>query len=264
MAEMKKIIDIDEGYTNFRGSFKLGPFDLGTQAALVELEQGGFVFLDSYSFSGAQRSKINALTDGGEAVIAVLNLHPFHTLHVESMAKQFPDALLYGTKRHQEKFPRLKWSSLSSEDFEFENPFEEDFSFSIPAGTDFVSTNDNVHFSSVLAKHHASNTIHVNDTFNILNLPKSLDALTRPFDAGSQIQFHPTLALALQKRAGAADEFSAWVEAICEPWFADSSSLCAAHSGVYKEAKPGQLSRKLKLAKLLIEPVLALHRLRYG
>lgn len=101
-----KILQIADNFWNIRGSFKIaGLIDIGTQASLVQRENGKFVFLDSYTLKGAVKEEIDQLTNGGEDVEAVLNLHPFHTVHVSWMQEQYPNARHYGTARHLSRFP---------------------------------------------------------------------------------------------------------------------------------------------------------------
>ena len=95
---------------------------------------------------------------------AVLHLHPFHTVHVRAAHELFPSAKLYGTARHADKLGDLPWEPLHTEDAELHSAFAEDLAFSVPRGVDFVSSDPNLHFSSVLALHRASKTLHVDDT----------------------------------------------------------------------------------------------------
>ena len=67
--------------------------------------------------------------------------------------------------------------------------FEENFEFSIPRGVDFISANENVHFSSVLALHRASRTIHVDDTLMYVRLPLPM----RVLGFRDLLSFHPTI-----------------------------------------------------------------------
>ena len=77
-----KILQLSDDFWNIRGSFKIaGLIDIGTQASLIRRENGKFVFLDSYTLGGAVRKEVDELTNAGEDVEAVLNLHPFHTIH---------------------------------------------------------------------------------------------------------------------------------------------------------------------------------------
>src|SRR5665811_2276474 len=91
-----KILQIADNFWNIRGSFKIAGFvDIGTHASLVKRKNGKFIFLDSYTFSGDTQREIDELTDDGNDVEAVLNLHPFHTIHVSKMHERYPDCLLY-------------------------------------------------------------------------------------------------------------------------------------------------------------------------
>jgi hypothetical protein len=52
--------------------------------------------------------------------------------------------------------PDLPWEKTRTEQIRLHEMFEENFEFSIPRGVDFISANENVDFSSVLALHRAS------------------------------------------------------------------------------------------------------------
>jgi len=151
------IIQVADDFWNVRGSFKIGGVvDIGTQASLVRRGNGKFVFLDSYTLSGDVEREVLALTNGGKDVEAILNVHPFHTVFARKMHERFPHAKLYGTERHLSRSPELPWEGLCTEDSELHAMFADDFEFSVPRGVDFISTNENVHFSSVLVLHRAS------------------------------------------------------------------------------------------------------------
>ena len=105
MAE--KIVQVTENFWNIRGSFRIGGVvDIGTHASLVRLASGNFLFLDSYAFSETLTEQINGILHGGE-IEAILNLHPFHTVHVHRMHELYPEARLHGTQRHLDLFPDL-------------------------------------------------------------------------------------------------------------------------------------------------------------
>jgi len=98
----------------------------------------------------------------------------------------------------------------------------------VPRGVDFISDDEHVHFSSVLAYHPRSHTIHSDDTFNHVRLA----GLLAPLGMGSPISFHPTPARALQRRAGAALEFHKWAHDLIVHW-RDAQNLCAAHTSAW-------------------------------
>jgi hypothetical protein len=255
------IRNIAEGFWNIRGSFKVGGLiDVGTHVSLVRLSSGRFVFLDSYSLDEATERAVLALTDEGRAIEAILNVHPFHTVHVRKMHAHFPNAKLYGTARHVSKLPELPWERLRTEDAALHAIFEEDLDFSVPRGVDFISDNENVHFSSVLVLHRASNTIHVDDTLMYVRLPKPAQLLG--FD--DLFRFHPTLRLALQRRPGAAQEFRDWANDLAERW-RDADNLCAAHTAVLTAADHGgpPIHRRVLRALEKAERTLKSHERKY-
>ncbi len=256
MTKRDEILQLSDDFWNIRGSFRIfGLIDIGTQASLVQLGTGRFVFLDSYTLRGEVRDEILKLTDDGAAVDAIINLHPFHTVHCEQMHSDFPDAKLYGTARHAELLPRLHWQAALTESEALHELFAADLAFSVPRGVELVTDNDNVHFSSVLAYHAASRSIHVDDTLMYLRL----------FGLGGKVGFHPTLSQAMEKRSGAAGDFRHWARKLAENW-GDARHLCAAHAGIYTTPGLGDgLMREQILAALdRVSRKLAAHEKRYG
>lgn len=256
-----KLIQISENFWNIRGSFKIaGVIDIGTQASLVKLANGKFVFLDSYTLDGSVLKEVNRLTGDGKDVAAVLNLHPFHTVHVKWMHEQFPDAKHYGTARHLERFPKLEWQATCTEDAATHKKFARDFKFSVPRGVDFISDDEKVHFSSVLVFHPASQTIHVDDTLMYIRLPLPL----RFFGLPDSLSFHPTLASVLEKREGASYDFRQWANELVDNW-KNVKHLCAAHTAALV-TKDQQVSIRDRIIEALdkVEPKLERHERRYG
>ena len=256
------ILQVSSDFWNFRGSYKVaGVLDVGTQTSLVQLASGAFVFLDSYTLDAAARRKVDELTDGGEAIEAILNLHPFHTLHVQKMHEMYPGATLYGTARHLERFPDLPWAEVRTEDPELHQHYAEDFDFSVPRGVDFISRNDSLHFSSVLALHRASKTIHSDDTLMYVRLPLLMSWMS----VNNAVSFHPTLAKVLERRAGAVQDFRDWATELIERW-RDTQNLCAAHTAALlaSENHGDSIHTRLLQALEKIEPVLAAHEKKYG
>ena len=256
-----KIIQISENFWNIRGSFKVAKvIDIGTQASLVKLTNGKFVFLDSYTLSGSVLRTIDKLTNNGEDVVAILNLHPFHTLHVEWMLARYPEAKHYGTARHLAKFPDLDWQPTCTEDAETQALFAKDFEFSVPRGVEFISDDENIHFSSVLVFHPASNTIHVDDTLMYLRLP----LLMRFFGLPNAFSFHPTLARVLEKRDGAVNDFRLWANQLADDW-KNAENLCAAHNAALQTNEDDTSIRDRIIEALnKVEDKLASHERKYG
>ena len=128
-----QILHVAENFWNIRGSYKIGGvIDVGTHASLVRRANGKFVLLDSYTMRGAVKRKVAELTSGGEDIEAILNVHPFHTVHVHKMHELYPQATLYGTARHLTRFPELPWADTLIEDPALHELFADDFEFSVP------------------------------------------------------------------------------------------------------------------------------------
>lgn len=244
-----QILEVSDSFWNIRGSFRIGGvIDVGTQASLVRRRNGKYLFIDAYTLSGRVKRAVDELTDGGENVEAILNVHPFHTVHVRKMHGMFPRAKLYGTARHLSRFPDLPWAKTCIEDPRLHEKYAGDFEFSVPRGVDFISADENVHFSSVLILHRDSRTIHVDDTLMYIRLP----GLMRWFGLGDAVSFHPTLARALEKRPGAAEDFRHWAQEMIERW-RDAENLCAAHTSALLGGDNRGESIHARLQKALVK-----------
>lgn len=257
-----QIIEIGNGFWNIRGSFRIaGLLDIGTQASLVQLKTGRFVLLDAYTLKGSVKQKVDELTDGGSLVDAIVNLHPFHTVHVEKAHQQYPKAKLYGTPRHLERFRNLPWAPEGTQSPALHEKYGEDFEFSVPEGVDFISSDDKVHFSSVLVWHPASRTIHSDDTLMYLQLP----GLARAVGLGDSVSFHPTLAQALERRPGASEDFRHWAQDLIKRW-CKAENLCAAHTGALLAENNNGASLKERMLTALekVGKTLEKHQRDYG
>lgn len=257
----EQILKISDSFWNIRGDFKIGGIlNIGTQASMVRRRDGKWLLLDAYTMKGEVKDQIDALSNNGEDIEAVINLHPFHTVHVRKVHEQYPNARLYGTQRHVEKFPDLPWQAELTESAACADLFAQDLEFSVPAGVDFISSNENLHFSSVLAYHGASKTIHSDDTLMYLQLPGLLGKLKAP-----EVKFHMTLPNTLEKRAGAASDFRAWATRLAEQW-SDAENLCAAHSTALLGRENGTVSIADRILAALqkVERTLQLHEKRFG
>lgn len=258
----EEIIEVSPDFWNIRGSFKIGGVvDIKTHASLVRLANGKFVFLDSYSLSDAARERVAEILGKTGVLEAIINLHPFHTVHVERMHQLYPQARLYGTVRHLERFPDLPWEDERTEDPALHALYADDFEFSVPRGVDFVSSNENIHFSSVLIMHKTSHTVHVDDTLMYLELPLPL----RLVGWKDSLGFHPTLAKALEQRAGAVQAFREWATEFIEGW-GDAENICAAHTAplLARNYAGPSIAARLRKALKRCEPKLRVHERRYG
>lgn len=247
-----QLLQVADGFWNIRGSFSIGIIPIGTQASLVRMDDGRFVLLDAYTLSDELLGQVRDLTSGGRDVDAILNLHPFHTLHVERAHQQFPGARLFGSERHVAKASGLPWQDLRVDDPRLHEEFADGLQFTVPRGVDFISKNEQLHFSSVLAYHPASKTIHVDDTLNYAKLP---------LIGSIGLRFHPTLKQVLEPRAGAADDFRGWVDETATRW-KDARNICSAHNAVLldDDGVAGRIQGALKR----VERTLKSHQRAHG
>jgi hypothetical protein len=255
------VIDLGEGFWNIRGSLKLGGvLQVGTQASLVRRPNGRFVLLDACPLDAATAAWVDRETDGGEAIDAIVNLHPFHTLSVRAVHERYPGARLYGTVRHHRLFPDLAWEDERTEDAAFHAQLSDDFDFSVPRGVDFVSPNEHLHFSSVLAFHRPSRTLHVDDTLAYVRLPTPVSRFKRDV-----LRFHPTLSRVLERRPGAAADFRAWAGELVDR-SRDVDNLCAAHSAalVGRSYHGAPVSERIEQALHKVDRTLRSHERSHG
>ena len=257
-----EVIAVAKNFYNIRGSFKIGHFvDIGTQSSLVQLDSGKFVILDACNLNNEIACEVDQLTNNGKAIEAIINLHPFHTLHVKAMQERYPWAKLYGTARHLKVLPDLPWQAALTESAAMQALYSNDFDFFIPRGVDFISTNDKLHFASVLAYHRSSKTLHVDDTLINIQLPSPLGLLA----PRHHLSFHPTLAKTLEPRAGAANDFRTWAEHLAAALH-ESENLCAAHTKplLAKNNRGATIEQRILRALNKVSKTLYAHEKKYG
>lgn len=244
-------------YWNFRGDFRIaGLVNLGTHMSLVRRPNGRFLLIDSYAVGEDDRDALMDLTQGGSAIDAILNVHPYHTLHCGFAHQLAPAAQLYGARRHREMAPDLPWESAPIEEASTQALFP-DLEFSVPSGLYLVTGDDRVHAASVLVRDRESRIVHVDDTFNVLAAPGPL----RQVLPQSRLRLHPMLGKALRDEAGAADAFEVWARDLAERW-AGTPIVCAAHSAVRRLSTDGWRHEVL-LALHDARHTLARHRRRH-
>jgi hypothetical protein len=250
---------LSDNFWNVRGDFRIAHLlNIGTHMSLVRRPSGGFVLLDSYEPGKADHDELMALTAGGTAIEAVLNLHPFHTIYCHYAQQYFPHARLIGSRRHREQRPDLPWAQELIEDSTTQHKFADILDFSMPAGVDFISSNDAVHVGSVLARHRESRIVHVDDTINVLDVPSLVKMLIR----GPTLRFHPKLAASLEKRAGAADDYIRWANGLASQW-SDTLIVCAAHNGIAR-LTDHSFTEVIAMALEAASATLDQHRQTYG
>ncbi len=217
-----EINNLGAGFWNIRGTQRVaGLINIGTQCSLVQLSSGNFIFLDSYTLEDEVREQVMALTDNGNKVEAVLNVHPFHTLHCAQMATDFPKAIFYGSARHPEQVPEVDWSDALVESEAVAKRYPE-LEFSMPKGIYYIDPNEELHSGSLLVFHTASKSLHVDDTFVTPPL-KILDAIL------PEIILHPQTKSALIDAPDAGKQYCDWATDLAEQW-RETHHFCAAHS----------------------------------
>ena len=242
-----KIIDLGAGFWNIRGTFRLGGvLNIGTHCSLVKLSSGKFVFLDSYTLTDDLRAQVMALTNNGQDVEAVLNLHPFHTVHCAQMAKDFPQAIFYGSSRHHKKVPEVQWAKDLVESDAVAERYPE-LKFSISQGIHYIAPNEMIHAGSLLAFHPASKSLHVDDTF--MSPPTKLLEAVLP-----ELLLHPTTKKALKNEPNAGKEYCDWASNLAHEW-REVRNFCAAHSYLVK-FKEGEFEKALLKAIAKARPKL--------
>ena len=242
-----EIHDLGKGFWNIRGSFiKNGVLDIGVQSALIKLASERFIFLDSYTLTGDVREQVMGLTNDGKDVEAVLNVHPFHTVHCAQMAKDFPQALFYGSRRHHQQVPEVYWAKDVVESATVAARYTE-LKFSLPKGIYYISPDENIHAGSLLVYHPASQSIYVDDTFEIP--PSKLFNAVQP-----TLGLHPTTKQALKNAKNAGEQYCAWATALAHQW-RDTHYFCGAHSGLVEFGK-GEFEAALLSAVAAARPEL--------
>lgn len=237
-----EINDLGSEFWNVRGSFKVGVvLDVGAQCSLIQLASGKFIFLDSYELKDEVRATVMKLTNNGQDVEAVLNVHPFHTVHCEKMAKDFPQAIFYGSRRHPEQVPNVDWSADLVESAVVTKRYPE-LEFSLPKGIYYIAPDESVHAGSLLVYHPASKSLHVDDTFMTPPI-KLLDAVL------PEVLLQPDTKKALKDEYDAGKQYCDWATQLARDW--DVRHFCAAHThriefeqGGFKEALLKTIERK--------------------
>lgn len=251
-----QVLEVAPSFFNIRGHFRIGGLiDVKTQASLVRLASGDFVLLDSCDLDEATAAWLQATTNDGERLQAIVHLHPFHTVYAKTVHELFPKTPLFGTTRHQDKKSELPWDELTTESNAFGERFGDELRFSVPQGVDFIPDDENLHFSSVLAFHPASATLHVDDTLNYARLPAPIGWFVKDV-----VRFHPTLSRVLEAEKGAVAAYRAWAETLieqCRP----IRNLCTAHTHSLIDA---DVASRVQDAYQRTASTLRKHEAKYG
>lgn len=226
-ANTEYLVNVGPRFWNIRGSFKIKAggvelVDAGTHMSITQLPNGNFIVLDTIELSEAAKKEIDELTDKGKKIEAVFACHPFHTLWFPSFYKMYPNAKYYGCPRHLTKLTGIPWAGCVV-DASVRRLYEPYISFRICKGAEFVNPAPDNHFSSVIAFHKESATIHVDDTLMYWSNPNFLLRLAGL--ASNSLTFHLTINSNLMDPLA----FKAWIQSLLDDWEFDN--ICAAHTG---------------------------------
>jgi len=105
------MITMGQNFWNLRSNFyfALGLVDIGTHMSFIKLSSGKFLVLDTVQLTPVVKADIDTLTNGGELIDTVVATHPYHTIYFKDFQREYPAAKYFGTSRHLEVFPGLKW-----------------------------------------------------------------------------------------------------------------------------------------------------------
>jgi hypothetical protein len=180
------------------------------------------------------KAGIDALTENGAKIEAVVATHPFHTLAFPKFFAAYPNLKYYGTPRHLRVLPHLQWAG-SVYDEAVRKLWEPEVEMRIPAGAEFVDPQPerSNHFSNVFVYHRASRTVHDDDTIIVLvDVPFLLRLLG--FTEGKMYLHTSVKGPGLLPTPEAPIQFKCWLSKLCDDW--DFDNFCAAHRGAYSSA----------------------------
>ena len=224
----KYLVEVGEGFWNIRGSFvAFGILELGTHMSVLRLSSGKFLVIDTIPLTNNIKTELDHLTDNGNLIDAVVATHPYHTLHFPAFYEMYPSVRFYGTPRHLNIQPTLRWSG-SVYDTQVQQQWEPDVSMRIPDGAEFVNPPPDNHFSSVHVFHRASKALHVDDTISYYESPGCI--LRCLGVTPGLMKFHISLPKnGLLPTEQAPYDFKNWVQRMIDEW--DFDTICTAHNG---------------------------------
>eukprot|EP01125_Pyxidicula_operculata_P000027 TRINITY_DN1002_c0_g1_i1.p1 TRINITY_DN1002_c0_g1~~TRINITY_DN1002_c0_g1_i1.p1 ORF type:complete len:305 (-),score=63.32 TRINITY_DN1002_c0_g1_i1:88-1002(-) len=225
----QRLVEIGPGFWNCRASFPFlkGLVDIGTHMSFIKLSNGKILVIDTVPLDDNLKAEIDALTDNGKNIEAVLATHPFHTLAFNGFYAAYPNTEYYGAPRHLRRLTDIPWAGRI-DDPKILSKWAPDVEMRIPAGAEFDNPlpESYNHFVCVWVYHPASKTIHVDDTINYFGNPSVLMRIAGK--SKGLMQFHDSMrGPGLHPTTSAPVEFKEWVKSILEEWEFDN--MCCAH-----------------------------------
>jgi len=212
------------GFYHVQAVWKFMGMDLGTQMSLIQLKSGRFLVIDCVDMTPNLKLQIDVLTNKGSLIDAVLNTHPFHTIHIPAFRELYPDVPFYGCPRHLTRFPEITWAGCLCDQKVLEK-WEPEVSLRVPDGLEMLQPEEDDHASSVFVYHHASRTLHTDDTLMYGGDDPSF-VLNILLYKNQSLALHP----AVRDSAGSTtrlDAFRQWLSQIVTDWPIDN--IVAAH-----------------------------------
>jgi len=224
--------------------------------SIVRLQSGKFLIIDTVPLEDGLKEEIDALTNNGKEIEAVIATHPFHTLAFPGFYQAYPECQYFGTPRHLRIQSSIPWAGDIQDHL---NRWEKDVFMRIPAGSEFVNPlpEDRNHFNAVWVFIPSARMLHVDDTILNISDPNFLLRLAgfRP----NQLFFHLSIkGPGLLPTREAPDQFKKWLQDVINDW--DFDNVCVAH----KDNLIGGAKQSLQTALDDIQPLLEKLKERNG
>jgi len=217
---------IEPNFYHIRAEFRVvgGLLNIGTHMSMIKLPSGKYLVIDTVPLDDQLKQEIDALTNFGQDIEAVVATHPFHTLAFPKFFDAYPNVPYYGTPRHLRNQKQITWNGDITENLGmWESSGVE---MRIPDGAEWVSPvpEDSNHFNSVWVFAKDAKIIHIDDSIMYFADPGLFMKA-----AGLQgTHWHPSLkGPALIPSPDSPAKFKAWVEKLIEDW--DFDNIAAAH-----------------------------------
>ncbi|KAJ3098237.1 hypothetical protein HK100_005144 [Physocladia obscura] len=235
-----EITEIAPGVFNVRTPFDIPPIlgylgvsEVGTHMTLIRLKSGKFVAFSTVELDAALKSQVDALTDGGALLEAVVATNAHHSLFLAAFHAAYPAAAYYGTPRHIRNFPQIKWAGDVSDTSVLALWDSEIALRNTDKGVvwDNPSVPEFNHFAGVLVYHRASKTLLADDSFILLRDPTPLAIANTSAEQPGDIVFQPQIfGDALTATPEAPQQFYDFLVDLLTEW--DVENIATAHGGV--------------------------------
>lgn len=246
---MKRIEEIGPGFYNIRGDFYYGVINFGTQMSIIKLSSGRFIIVDTVAIDKDLKAEIDALTQNGQLIEAVIATHPFHTTYFPAFYKLYPHPRYYGTPRHIRIQPDIKWIADISQD-SVQRMYEPEICMRVADGSEFCNPSPDNHFNNVFLYHPGSKTLHCDDTLIYFNNPGCLFGCCGGVKANTIYMHLALTTTGIKPGIESPNEFKRWIFKMMDDW--DFENLVVAHDGTcLGGAKDTVMKTLLKIVPIL-------------